>query len=425
MLSVIKERRNIISILFTLVFFFRQVVFFFNPDIGYQIVGNFDLFYLLGIIYIVFSFKKNESRFWVFGAIVATYLSLQILFLEDIDLARAIINVLKILLCYFVMMGAIKFSKKINIKIVTISFGILCGLFLIIACLFYNSPILWRLNDTINVFDLHRLKLLYTEPGELGMHCALMLIPSTYVFMNTKKRVKYSLVAIAPTLACLMLTRSLGGIIVGAIGVMVVLILDLRFSFSKKKLLRFSAIIASCSIVVIVSLFLGNSILQRIDTVFSHGDSSTRYRLTVAFDVAGHAFYDTGGLGVGFGNLELPTNVDKYNVYGMNSAGIINSFMNLVAESGLFGIAMICLICYMLIRASIKARDPVRFGLSIFVIIYQFGGTYFTNPLYWIIYGYILAPIVYKHTKKYMEYYLNKDNNNLQIYERNEYEKKK
>ena len=81
----------------------------------------------------------------------------------------------------------------------------------------------------------------------------------------------------------------------------------------------------------------------------------------------------------------------KYKNYGLGSAGIINSFMNLIAESGIMGIVITTILIYKLLITAIKSKSSLKMALAMFIIVYQFMGTYFTNPLCWIIYGLIFS----------------------------------
>ena len=383
----------LITTIFVVIFFFRQIVFYISPKIGYQLVGNLDIFYLIGLMYIVLNCKKI-SKIEVIGILILlAYPLLQRLPNPQYNFVRAYVNILKIIICYFTMRGTMHVIKKygVQVKYGTILFGVLCAISLVVALILNNNPILWRLNDTINAFDLKRLKLFYTEPGELGMHCSIILIVASYIITKARNKLGYVIIAILPTLACLLLTKSLGGIAIGAIGVGATLISDLCLNFSKKKLITFGAIACSSIIAIIVAVMCNSGLYMRVTKVFSNMDSSSRYRITMAFEVTPKIMKDTSLLGTGFGNLELPNNTQKYHNYGLNSAGIINSFMNLIAESGVVGIMLICILIYILVVSCIYLRQPIAWGVTVFLLTYQFMGTYFTNPLLWVLYGFVLT----------------------------------
>lgn len=395
---LLRQPATTVSLIFVILYFFRQSVMYVNPKIGYQLVGNLDPFYLLGLIYLFLHFKKVTDREKLGVVLLYAFMLLQFVVDPEINLLRAFVNVTKIILCYFVMKySAYVIAKyKVQLKVVTISFGLLCYAFLALALVFYNSNILWRLNDTINVFDLHRLQLLYTEPGELGMHCSIMLILATYILIKGRHKIPYFLTSILPLTICLSFTRSLGGIAVGCVGICAVLLSDLLADRTKRKMAVYGILFAVAIVAIAAMAFTNNTLYLRIMKVFSNSDSSTRYRITMAFRLVPHVLSGTYWLGAGFGNLELARNVQKYRQYGMNEAGIINSFMNFIAESGIVGITLIFVLGVVLIRTCIRSRRPDKYGLLVFLFIYQFMGTYFTNPLLWVLYGFILAPATHE-----------------------------
>jgi len=393
------QRTYLITTIFVLLFFFRQVVFYINPKIGYQLVGNLDVFYLLGVAYIMLHHKKI-SKIEITGILLLLlYPVLQSFPNVQYNFWRAYINIAKIILCYFTAKEAVIIVKKYNIQVKygTMLFGYLCAFSLVLALIFQHNSVLWRLNDTVNVFNLKRLKLFYTEPGELGMHCSIILIIAVYTMTKVNNKLKYFLVAILPTILCLFFTKSLGGIAVGAVGITAVFVSDLRLNFSKRKLILYVATAFSVAIAAIIAIMSGSGMYLRVKKVFSNADSSSRYRIVMAFETVPDILKNTALLGTGFGNLELPHNVSKYQAHRLNSAGIINSYMNFIAESGILGIVLLFALIYILVKTCVYAKQPIAWGLTTFLIIYQFMGTYFTNPLIWILYGYIFAQRNAKH----------------------------
>ena len=393
--GLISKKKQVVtaSILFVLLYFFRQLVYYIKPEIGYQLVGNLDLLYIFGLLYLIPGKKSNKTKKWqlLLLPVTAVYILLQSLLLYNLDITRSIINITKIALCFLVLKYSLNNTQKISIKLITSLFGVLCLIFILVAFIFYDSNILWRLNDTVNVFDLHRLKLFYTEPGELGMHCAIMAILSIGELIKTKnQKIRYALISILPVIACLALTRSLGGIAVGLIAYIVLIVSNFFISHSKRSLLLIICSISVLVLAVLWGILSNNTLYLRASSVIKDADSSSRYRITTAFTTTPAILADTHLLGIGFGNLELPDNVNKYSSYGLVSAGIINSFMNFISEGGVLSICLVGYIIYKILSHSIRSKDPTKIGLAAFIILYQFMGTYFTNPLCWICYAYIL-----------------------------------
>ena len=101
--------------------------------------------------------------FWLFGKnknilifpliLIFALFGLQLLFIDDLNVVKAMINATKIIICFFVFSGTCKNVNKINYKFFAKMFGMLCYLFLVLAFAFKGS-ILWRHNDIINSFNL-------------------------------------------------------------------------------------------------------------------------------------------------------------------------------------------------------------------------------------------------------------------------------
>lgn len=384
------KKDSIISIAFVIFYFFRQSIYYINPDKGYFLVGNLDIFYLLGILYLFIYNKKIMKKELLLIGILILYGLIQIAFLNNIDSLRLIINIGKIIVCFFVMKYAVKNFEKINVELVIKLFSVLCIIFLMLSFIFRNSNILWRHNDTINVYDLNRIQFLYTEPGELGFHCSIMLIIAFSYLKQQKNKIKYVILYIVPVLLALYFTKSLGGIAVGILGIIAVYASELIFNFNiKKMIIALALIIIGLTSFKVLNLENSTLFLRLRETQKNH-DSSTRYRINIPFKVTPKILEDTNGIGIGFGNLELEQNVSKYNNYGLGRQGIINSFMNFIAEGGYIGIIISVYLIYKIFKSAITSKSPLKIGLAVFIVAYQFMGTYFTNPLCWIIYGVIL-----------------------------------
>lgn len=384
----------LLNLLIVIIYFFRQAVYYINPEHGYFIVGNFDILYIFAIIYIIKNFKKIDKRILLGIGIFILYAILQIIIIKDISVLKIVVNVSKIFLCYFVMLYAKDNIKKLNLNYICKMFSVLCLVFLIISILLPES-MLWRHNDTINKYSLERLQFLYTEPGELGMHCVIiLLILISNVIKEKKLKNKFILSVYAiPIIISIALTKSLGSIAVGLVAVLVLIIYDWIKNNNKIKNICYIVALALIAIMIALMVFTSNPIYLRIVDTLDGKDSSNNYRIFIPFNVCKQMLLDTYGQGVGFGNAELMHNVEKYEHLKLEDAGIINSFLNFIAEGGILALVVVGVLIYNLIKKSFITNKKVneKIPLAVFLIIYQFMGTYFTNPLCWILYGLIFS----------------------------------
>ena len=394
-----KYRILFYTIIFCFVFFFRQVVgYFFYSETSlkmyYFIVGNFDIFYLLSLFWFFDKKKKNDFLFFPL-ILVFVILGLQLLFIDNLSIVKAIINATKIIICFFVFFGSYKNVNKIDYNFFVKLFGILCYLFLILAFVFKGS-ILWRHNDAVNSFNLTRLKFLYTEPSELGLHCILVLMIALNFFITLKSKREKVLIfvsSILPLLVTIYFSKSMGAFCVGGLSIIISLIYYM-FKVVKSSQKRGIIILALILITIIsIPFIIQTSTYRRVVNTFTKIDYSNNYRIFVPFKVAGYSLVETRGIGIGLGNAELPNNVLKYKKLGLGSAGIINSFMNFIAEGGIFALIIVIYIIYFFGKIVFKEKAFLKMGLFLFIIMFQFMGTYFTNPLCWMIYAFIYGYI--------------------------------
>lgn len=404
-----KIKSKIYSIIVSLMYFFRQGIYLLNPANGYFLVGNLDAFYLFAPMYLFNKFKEVKDKkeklkeIKISRATIALiacsvlYIIIQIIFVPNVNILRVMINMAKIIVCYFVMKYIKEYYNKFDLSFICKAFSVICGVLLLVAIVLPNSP-LWRHNDIINKYDLNRLQFLYTEPSELGLHAMPIILVYIFMMLNTKKGEKALsyIMYIFPIIVALLYAKPLGAIGIGAISVAVLCVADLIINFSKKKLKIYLVLILIGVLLLGGLAITKSSIYLRIMDTFNGKDMSNSYRITVPFTVATKSIMDSYGIGIGMGNAELENNVEKYGYLGLEKEGVINSYMNLIAEGGIFGIVLSAIVIASILKKSVEDGSSIKIALSVFIIIYQFMGTYFTNPLCWIIYGIILSDFDFK-----------------------------
>ena len=105
-----------------------------------------------------------------------------------------------------------------------------------------------------------------------------------------------------------------------------------------------------------------------------------------------NALINTNGAGVGFGNVNTDFFRSTYREYGLVSV-IANSFMYFITEGGVFSFVYLLILLISVFKCSIRNKDTIlhKLPLFIFVLIYQIPGGYFTNPVFWLAYGFICS----------------------------------
>ena len=377
------------TLLLSLMIIFRQSVGVFNEKLKYFFAGNLNILYLYGVLEIFKSSKDKQEikKFLLIFLCLLFILLMQCLFVSHVSLFNGIINILKITLCFSVMVYFFKNSSKISLEDF-LKYSTIIYLLIFILSLIFRNDIFWRFNDNVNRLATTRLQLLFTEPSEIGLNCSPLIIISVGLFFQTKNL--KLLYPIPIVLILLYFAKPMAGIMILAISLSIMFIFFLYKNLKNKKLL---ILILFITFLVTISLLFNQDfyIGQRILRIISGQDSSTNYRILVSSKVAIQALIDTFGLGVGFSSVDNAFNVLKYSDLGLVDVGITASYFNAIAEFGIFAIMMIVILNILMVKSLIKDFSYVKLGLYIFIILYQFMGTFFTNPLCWIIYGFILS----------------------------------
>ena len=387
-----KIKKYINEMVFTIFYLLRQAIFYINASNGYFLVGNLDFFYLYAPVYIWQNIKNKERMFKILRVlcILISYVIIQYIFIENLNVFRSLINIAKIFICYIIFLWSRENIKKYKINTI-LKASVIGIVFLLLLALIFRGGILWRHSDTINKYTLERLQLLYTEPSELGFHTIILMILIISQLMKNEINKKFSVFALIALSVIIILAQPMGAIVIGGVAIVVLFIDDWIYNRTKLKNYIYSGIIIVTALIAIILIVSQNSLYMRIKDTINGKDSSNNYRISIAYKTAQKMLYDTKGLGVGFGNAELEENVQRYKDIGLVQEGIINSYANVIGEGGFLGIAMVIWAIYKLFKNSFKQKDGLKLALSTFIVLYQMCGSYFTNPICWIIYGLILS----------------------------------
>ena len=376
-----------------IIYIIRQGAQFIQFDKSVIWGGNLDPFYLIAPIFLVSIMKDRVKLNKWFGIVIIliSYSIIQIIFNPEINILKLSVNIIKIVGCLMIMIYIKNYYNKISFPHIIVYASIMLGTFTLFA-LFYNQSVLWILNDTVNKYDLIRLKLLYLEPSELGFHVLILLVFLIGFLLKAKlKSTKIVLtICIVMDFFVLFYTKSIGAIIIGALSILVMITMDWYTNKTTEKTKIYLGVIAVAVGVLIVMISTKSSILMRVFGILQGQDASIWYRVKVSFDVTFKAVWDFKGLGFGFGNLNTPGFLVLYKDLGFVHV-LVNSFLYFIVEGGVFAIVFIMLLFSKLFNATISSKSIIKWGLLIFLIVYQFFGSHFTNALIWILYGIILS----------------------------------
>lgn len=382
------------ELLYSFIYVFRQSAQYLCRSKAATLAGNLDLFYLVPILeFKKLKQKKNILKLAVCSLILFIWFFIQILFLHNINLVKSLVNILKIILCISIYL-AVKSKDDFNlfktVKIVSILYILLT----VLALMFSNTDIFWRLGDVVNKYNLQRLQLLYLEPSELGFHLVILLIVLVhfifkYFLSRDFKNLIVTIILFVSQMSILFLCKSMGAICFGTISLIGFLLYKMYQTLERKKFLKFILLATVVCVFAFFTLYLiGFPIALRVVDTINGKDASNIFRINVTFNTLIQSFKDFHLLGCGFGNMNTAYILDKYESLGLVEV-FANSFPTFIFETGIFGILLIIIIFVRLLRTVLVQKSCLKLSLLIFVMSYQVLGGYFTSGLVWAVYGFI------------------------------------
>jgi LCP family protein required for cell wall assembly len=357
--------------------------------------GNLDPVYLLAPLYL-WTIRKDLKKLKVWGFLVLVFIGygfIQSLVNPNLDVFKWIVNVTKILICLMAMMFTKEHTHRFKLHrwmswtlILMTGFGILA--------LFYSESMLWILDDKNNPISPNRLRMLYMEPSEMGFHLMLILIALTALVLRPISfRLRCLLIGFGViVLGLLAIALPFGTIMIGALSMGLLILIDGWFYPSKGKQRLIWGLVMVGGMGVGALILTNSPLYLRVLSVISGQDASIGYRVGVTSTITRLAFVDFVGLGAGFGNVNTPVFVAMYRQYGFAYV-MATSFFYFLVEGGIFAIVFLGFLLYGLFKATQRSRSTLKWGLLIFVVIYQFFGSHFTSGLTWVVYGILLSPL--------------------------------
>lgn len=361
--------------------------------------GNLDWYYLLAVVMAVMLLFSKRYKKYVKPILIFTLLLLLMecgsIFLVDIIHAPGdmITYMGKLALCVILMFGTIEYFPKFRINKFLYCAITIHAIETIIA-LVSKSEFMWRTKDVINKFYETRLQLLYLEPSELSMCSALLMILLVYLIEQEGFHYLY-IVGFGILSLDMYLSAGMGGILALGVAIGTVLLYKALEQAVTKKKFYLMGVLLCLGIGAIIFVYGTNfPIAQRTRLILGgelFADNSTTWRLLIPMRAIGPLLFVTKFAGVGFGNFNAETTWPILaQAYGTRN-WFPNSFLYFIAEGGILAIIILILgICYLGYR-TYRSKSIGKMLLFVFLVIYQIPGGYFTNPLNWICYGFLLS----------------------------------
>ena len=389
-----KDNKN--NWIYSFIYFFRQstklLSLKFKNINSATFGGNLDPFYLFGI----YNFKKilcsNKKirEFLLFSLPILFISVIQFVFIKNINYTKFFVNIFKIMICISIMLYVKNKNIKINLVDICKKVTFLLVIFTIIAFLFKESSIFWRLNDYTNIYDLRRLQLFYLEPSELGFHISILLI-LLFSFLLSKKDNKKSIYfLLIINIIILYFSKSMGAILLLLISLIVMMIANIIFNGSRQNIKKYLNI-GFVGLIGIVIFFNSNiGMANRIKQTLAGKDGSVNYRVNVSLEVLNKSLKDYDYMGCGFGNLNTTDFISQYQDFKLAQM-VVNSYIYFWIETGILGIIYWLILIFYIAKKCIKSKSIIKIGLFTYILLFQFVGSHFTNGLIWLIYGFIIS----------------------------------
>ena len=393
--------RRITDYCAALVFYFQHILRYVLPE---KLMGNLDFWYLLGPLYL-WKNRKNRSKIKILIYILSVFFFfgvIQIIIRPEINIFKLVIMLAKISVCILVMLYVMDNTDKINIlsiaKIVSIMFAIT----LPIALIFRNSEVFWIIDDPNNAFSPNRLQFVYFEPSELGFRLVILLVIliGFFIVSDCRREKVFLGILIIINLIIFYFAKSMGTIGIGFLAISVMLLYDWIKHNTRIKTVVYTSGCVLLVIVAVVLVVTENDLYLRIVSTFQGYDSSTNYRIGRAYQILGESFLQYNGIGCGFGNVNTESFLSQWNL----KVVIVNSFVYYMVETGIFGVITLTAFISLLLYRCVKGKSAIKWGLFVFVIIFQFMGSHFTSGLNWVAYGIILSNFNERNYYKSIEF---------------------
>lgn len=253
-----------------------------------------------------------------------------------------------------------------------------------VVALFMRESSLW---GTYHYGEIatSKLQLFYREPSVLCMVSGLLFIYFVYKSLESGITVKAAL-GCGVALVDMYYSFNLAGIITCGIALVVLLISHLirnqhHIKKDPRSTIIWLVIFGLLGVTVVASVCISPVYSARIMDALQGKDVGFIYTVSDPFGTLVKTLSATGGKGLGIGAA-----IDT-----------LNSFVRVMTEGGIVGIVLVAALIFTLLALVILHGGILDAALFTFVILYQFVAGQFTNPVFWFVYGWIIADCVDYH----------------------------
>lgn len=351
---------------------------------------------LLGpFFYIWILLKRKREILLPFVTVLLPFVIIHI-FITGVSLSGYLVSILNIVLVYLFAQAFYTFLKvhpdpeRIFRKILIFNF-ILC----IVGIIFYFTPYvdLFWIQQTISekVIGVYRFKMFTYEAS----HYAMMFTPLflfyllQYLFKQNRINSKLLLFMI---FVPIIISFSLGVIAALLAALLITLALYFPFLLRKRRVLNFVinlVVIGAVGFFVLYVIFPDNAFFSRLFHLAAGEDTSGKGRTVDAFILANKIIKEKSVYwGIGPGELQTVAGdiIRGYYLYGPDvSVAVPNAVAETWVLFGWVGLILRLSIQVLLFFYTKVWTNYYRLLLFIFVFIYQFTGSYITNPAEYVI----------------------------------------
>ena len=354
--------------------------------------SNMDALYLLAAFVLLFYALKRRGKF---SLIIKSLIPLALICLgmsllyPDIDRVRCFIFFAKMAFDVTLMIFAMCNCKRWKMTELMEAMVIIQAIETLAALMMPGSS-LW-IAGSGDSGVLSRLRLFYMDAGALGYVCGFMLIVLVYQTF-TQPVIWRQLVGVIVISFDLYISYALGGLICSLFSIVVMLVLLYQEGrkgrgAGKKIPVKYTVLSAVCLLAIVGVLTVNSAYVGRFKGILNGSDSVLNTKVIKPFSNIGSVLKTTNGLGIGFGNSNVSF---AYSILN-NGEAYKNSFLRLIAEGGIFGIAIVFITIFGLGFYVLRYGNALNKALYIYLIAYQFTGGYYTDPMNFIIYGWIMG----------------------------------
>lgn len=274
------------------------------------------------------------------------------------------------------------------------------ALFTVVA-LFLRTPLLWKIKTGSDGIVSSRMKLFYSEPAYLSFVSGILLVFFVYQLL-AKGTSRKAILGIFICMADMLLSGGIGGILTSliAIGIMFLVWASRRkrnpgmYKRIGDTIPGFVTIVVA--IVIICALLFVPKFNKRVMDISQGNDKAFNYNIVKPVKMTMLELSISNGRGSGIDALGLTEEERELKI----PKKLNNSFMQFIAECGIPGILLVAILIIYLLMMEAQYGGMLDAALFAYIIIFQFTGGKFTDPVNFFIYGWIIGDCIHEKIRR-------------------------